>query len=121
MLRLHGEQLNVHLTVETRAAYRQLSDDSSGILDALRSQGFAVDQVTISIAPTADSDAATNQQQSGQQASAQGEKQGGAGRGQENADGRQFSQQAAGNGNEGAHENQAAPASGGARSGQLYL
>jgi chemotaxis protein MotD len=120
MLRLQGEQLNVHLTVETRAAYRQLSDDSGGILDALRSQGFAVDQVTISIAPTADSDAASNQQ-NGQQASAQGEKQGGADRGQENASGRQFSQQAAGNGNEGVQENQAGSASGGARSGQLYL
>jgi chemotaxis protein MotD len=120
MLRLQGEQLNVHLTVETRAAYRQLSDDSGGILDALRSQGFAVDQVTISIAPTADSDAASNQQ-NGQQASAQGEKQGSAGRGQENAAGRQFSQQAAGNGNEGVLENHAGSAPGSARAGQLYL
>jgi chemotaxis protein MotD len=121
MLRLQGEQLNVHLTVETRAAYRQLSDDSGGILDALRSQGFAVDQVTISIAPTADSDAASNQQ-NGQQAFAQGEKQGSStGRGQENAGGRQFSQDMAGNGNEGVQDNQAAPASGGVRPGQLYL
>lgn len=121
MLRLQGEQLNVHLTVETRAAYRQLSDDSGGIVDALRSQGFAVDQVTISIAPTADSDAANNQQ-NGQQASAQGERQGSAaGRGQENAGGRQSSQDTAGNGNDVAQENPAAPSDGSARPGQLYL
>src|SRR3546814_13168401 len=45
-LRLVGEALHVHLTVETRAAFRQLSDDSSGMLDALRAQGFSVDQVS---------------------------------------------------------------------------
>lgn len=49
-LRLVGEELSVHLTVETRAAHQQLSDDSSGILGALRAQGFSVDQVTVTMA-----------------------------------------------------------------------
>lgn len=48
-LRLVGEELSVHLTVETRAAHQQLSDDSSGILGALRAQGFSVDQVTVTM------------------------------------------------------------------------
>jgi chemotaxis protein MotD len=124
MLRLQGDALNVHLTVETRAAYRQLADDSNGILDALRSQGFAVDQVTISIASSSSSDATRDQQagQNGQQASGQGEKQGSAAdNGQEKGPGRQFSDQAAGNGNEVASDNQTVSASGNARPGQLYL
>src|SRR5690606_21042724 len=32
-LKMIGDQLHVHLTVETRAAHRQLSEDSSGMLD----------------------------------------------------------------------------------------
>ncbi|MEB2848427.1 hypothetical protein GAO09_18770 [Rhizobiales bacterium RZME27] len=72
-LRLTGETLNVHLTVENHAAYRQLSDDSSGMIEALRSQGFAVDQVTISVASTTQSDTSSQQQgqQSGQSAQQQ--------------------------------------------------
>ncbi|MCF6369557.1 flagellar hook-length control protein FliK [Rhizobium halophilum] len=78
-LKMNGEQLHVQLTVETRAAHRQLSEDSSGMLDALRSQGFTVDQVTISIAPSAESDPQKGQQgaQSGQQqAMGHGEREG---------------------------------------------
>lgn len=126
MLRLHGEELNVHLTVETRAAYRQLSEDSGSIVDALRSQGFAVDQVTISIAPTADSDTSSNaNQQSGQsggQAASSDERQGNAaGRGQgQSAAGREGNE-ATGNANDAALDNDANSAAGGARSGQLYL
>ena len=56
-LRLSGEELTVHLTVETRAAHAQLTEDSSGIIDALKSQGFAVDQLTVSITPAAQQDA----------------------------------------------------------------
>lgn len=66
-LRLTGETLNVHLTVENHAAHRQLSNDSSGMIEALRSQGFAVDQVTISVASTTQSDTSSQQQQQGQQ------------------------------------------------------
>lgn len=125
-LRLHGEELNVHLTVETRAAYRQLTEDSGGILDALRAQGFAVDQVTISIAPTADSDGTSSQQgqagQSGQQAMAEGGRQGqAAGRGQQQNGGNQPADQGMRNVNDAASDNVAGTAPGGARPGQLYL
>jgi chemotaxis protein MotD len=83
-LKMSGEQLHVHLTVETRAALQQLSDDSSGMLDALRAQGFSVDQVTISVAPTADTDSQKGQQgaQNGQQMAGNGERQSGANRDQ---------------------------------------
>ncbi len=125
-LRLHGEELNVHLTVETRAAYRQLSEDSGGILDALRAQGFAVDQVTISIAPTADSDGTSSQQgqagQTGQQAMAEGGRQGqAAGRGQQQNGGSQTADQGTRNADDAASDNVAGTAPGGARPGQLYL
>lgn len=125
-LRLHGEELNVHLTVETRAAYRQLSEDSGGILDALRAQGFSVDQVTISIAPTADSDASNNQQpqnnQTGQQSMAEGGRQGqAADGGQQQAGNRQSADDRTRATNDGILDNAQAPASGSARPGQLYL
>src|SRR3546814_10906221 len=72
-LRLVGEALHVHLTVETRAAFRQLSDDSSGMLDALRAQGFSVDQVSINIASTSDVDSRGQQgAQTGQQMAGNG-------------------------------------------------
>ena len=126
MLRLHGEALNVHLTVETRAAYMQLSEDSSGILDALRAQGFAVEQVTISIAPTADSEAAGGQQgqqgQAGPQAQADGGRQGSAaGRGQEQTGNRQSAEPGARNTNDAALDSTAGAPSGSARPGDLYL
>ena len=126
MLRLHGEALNVHLTVETRAAYMQLSEDSSGILDALRAQGFAVEQVTISIAPTADSEAAGGQQgqqgQAGPQAQADGGRQGSAaGRGQEQTGNRQSVEPGARNTNDAALDSTAGAPSGSARPGDLYL
>lgn len=122
-LRLVGEELNVHLTVETRAAYRQLSDDSGGILDALRAQGFSVDQVTISIAATADSDTAKGQQNGqGQPMTANGghhqEAQQGRAQGET---GRQTASGATGNENDMVTDNAAAVASDGSRSGQLYL
>jgi chemotaxis protein MotD len=125
-LRLHGDELNVHLTVETRAAYRQLSDDSGGILDALRSQGFAVDQVTISVASTSSSDTGSgstlqNGQGGGQPASSDERQGNAAGRGQgQSAAGREGNE-ATGNGNDVASGNEANSAAGGTRSGQLYL
>ncbi|HEX5934949.1 MAG TPA: flagellar hook-length control protein FliK [Pseudorhizobium sp.] len=78
-LKMNGEQLHVHLTVETRAAHQQLSEDSSGMVDALRSQGFSVDQVTVSITPSSDADSQKGQQgsQAGQQQmTGNGERQG---------------------------------------------
>lgn len=123
-LRLAGDELSVHLTVETRAAYRQLSEDSGGIVDALRAQGFAVDQVTVSVASTADTDANKGQQsggQSGQPMTANGERQQDAqGRGQSPANER-GAREATGNGNEMVSENAAAGIPGSTRPGQLYL
>ena len=123
-LRLAGDELSVHLTVETRAAYRQLSEDSGGILDALRAQGFAVDQVTVSVVSTADTDANKGQQsggQAGQSMTANGERQQDAqGRGQGPANER-GARETTGNGNEVVSENAAAGIPGSARPGQLYL
>tara|TARA_R110002020_G_scaffold123081_6_gene279165 strand:+ start:4081 stop:5478 length:1398 start_codon:yes stop_codon:yes gene_type:complete len=125
MLKMSGEQLHVHLTVETRAALQQLSDDSSGMLDALRAQGFSVDQVTISVAPTADTDSQKGQQgpQNGQQMTGSGERQGEANREQsgqrfdQTGDSRNFD-------NDSSLDTSAAfgpGAAGDARAGQLYL
>ncbi|MBW8300472.1 MAG: flagellar hook-length control protein FliK [Hydrogenophaga sp.] len=48
-LRLSGEELSVQITVETHAAYKQLSGDQNDMLKALRAHGFAVDQIQISV------------------------------------------------------------------------
>ncbi|KRB49722.1 hypothetical protein ASE04_13980 [Rhizobium sp. Root708] len=75
-LRLQGDALNVDLKVSTGAAYRQLKDDHGKMLEALRAQGYAVDSVTISMAPTPASDAGQASTQNGgsqQQAFAQGQ------------------------------------------------
>lgn len=125
-LKMSGEQLHVHLTVESRAAHRQLSEDSSGMLDALRSQGFSVDQVSISIAPNAEADPQKGQQgsQAGQQqTAANGERQGSANR--NHAD-QQFSDTTnSRNGDSDASGDDATIVglgnAGGAHSGQLYL
>lgn len=124
-LKMSGEQLHVHLTVETRAAMQQLSEDSSGMLDALRAQGFSVEQVTISVAPTADGNNQKGQQdaQNGQQMAGNGERQGGASQGQS---GERFDQTGDSRNieNDSSLDTSAAfgPGnSGGAGSGQLYL
>ncbi|TDK35096.1 flagellar hook-length control protein FliK [Rhizobium deserti] len=59
-MRLVGEELSIHLTVHSSMAYRELSDDVKPMLDSLRAQGFNVDQVTVSIAPAADTGANTS-------------------------------------------------------------
>lgn len=64
MLRLSGDELSVHLTVHTSAAYRELKEDSSAMMDALRSQGFSVDQVTVSMASSSSSTAQDGSDQS---------------------------------------------------------
>ena len=50
-LRIHGDELVVSLQVETGEAYRQLTDDQDAIVRALRGHGFAVDQVSVQLAP----------------------------------------------------------------------
>jgi chemotaxis protein MotD len=73
-LRLSGEELSVQLTVDNPAALRQLSNDQSDILKALRAQGLVVDQVQVNMqVASVDRSADTSQngpqnQQSGQQA-----------------------------------------------------
>ncbi|TAU87408.1 flagellar hook-length control protein FliK [Rhizobium leguminosarum] len=66
-MRLSGDALNVDLKVETGAAYRQMKEDHGKILEALRSQGYAVENVTISMAPVERSDAGNQGQASQQQ------------------------------------------------------
>lgn len=86
-LRLQGEALNVDLKVETAAAYRQLREDHGKMLESLRSQGYAIDGVTISMAPAASSDTGsqTNTQGGSQQSFAQS--QGGEARERQNQSG----------------------------------
>ena len=55
-LRLKDDALQVELKVETGEAYRQLSDDQDAMIRALRDQGFAVDQITFVLSPTASGD-----------------------------------------------------------------
>ncbi|WP_377298452.1 flagellar hook-length control protein FliK [Rhizobium sp. SGZ-381] len=83
-LKLVGDTLNVQLTVENRAAHKQLTQDTSGILDALRAQGFSVDQVTVTVAPAAATDVSAQPQDLGQQAAGSGPgREGGSGRDQQ--------------------------------------
>lgn len=123
-LRLTGETLSVHLTVENHAAHRALSDDSSGMIEALRSQGFSVDQVTVSVASTSQSDTSgQQQQQSGQSAQQQaaaneGRQGNGASREQNQANGQSTTGESARGTNEPVFDTVAA---GNARPDQLYL
>ncbi len=89
-LRLKGDELTVHLTVENHAALRQLSDDQGDILKALRAQGLTIDHVHVSIAPSAERTAggdggqgAPQWQQGGQQAQQGGGQSAGGGARQE--------------------------------------
>lgn len=68
-LRLKDDELHIDLKVESGEAFRQLSDDQSAMVKALRAQGFAVDQVNITFNAPADSAAgnAGSQPQAGQQ------------------------------------------------------
>ncbi|MGO7427005.1 flagellar hook-length control protein FliK, partial [Rhizobium ruizarguesonis] len=82
-MRLSGDALNVDLKVETGAAYRQMKEDHGKILEALRSQGYAVENVTISMAPVERPDAG-NQGQASQQQSLPQQGQGGEARERQN-------------------------------------
>lgn len=76
-LRMVGDELAVHMTVENNAAYKKLQEDNKSMLDALKGQGLTVDHITISIASSEKSDQTGTQsnnqqnqaaQQNGQQA-----------------------------------------------------
>lgn len=127
-LRLAGETLSIQLTVENHAAQRKLQEDSSEIIKALKAQGFAVDQVQISVTPTvrADNDGSATAQQNtaGQQQMQQGGQGSGAGgqRSQPEARGQEFGN-AMGMKTDEAVATQGTPTgrAGSARPGQLYL
>ena len=69
-LRLKGDELTVHLNVESGEAFRQLSLDKDGLVQSLKSQGYSVDQVSIQLTvPTADRTVA--QTSAGQQSGGQ--------------------------------------------------
>lgn len=123
-MRLSGDTLNVDLKVETGAAYRQLKEDHGKILEALRSQGYAVDNVTISMAPVERSDAgnqAGSQGQTSQQQQSLGQQgQGGEARERQNQTAQQTDGGFNGAGGNGA-ENASAVDAGGSRSGSVYL
>ncbi|MBD9455572.1 flagellar hook-length control protein FliK [Rhizobium sp. RHZ02] len=121
-MRLQGDALNVDLKVETPAAYRQLKEDHGKIIEALRSQGFAIDNVTISMAPVDRSD-------TGNQATAQGQQQGQAfaqqGQGGEARERQNHSGQRTGGGfndsGESGVESTSSGAAGSSRTGDVYL
>ncbi|OCP04929.1 MULTISPECIES: flagellar hook-length control protein FliK [unclassified Ensifer] len=72
-LRLKDDELQVELKVETGEAFRQLRDDQSEMVKALRAQGFAVDQVNIVFNAGGDTASGSgSQQQTQAQAGQQG-------------------------------------------------
>lgn len=123
-MRLSGDTLNVDLKVETGAAYRQLKEDHGKILEALRSQGYAIDNVTISMAPVERADAgnqANSQGQTSQQQQSLAQQgQGGEARERQNQTARQTDGGFNGAGGNGV-ENASAVDAGGSRSGSVYL
>ncbi|MCI9866462.1 flagellar hook-length control protein FliK [Rhizobium skierniewicense] len=63
-MKLVGDELSVQLTAHTLKGYSELQKDSSEIMDALKAQGFSVDQVTVTLASNADrQDSATGNRQ----------------------------------------------------------
>lgn len=74
-LRLAGDELAVHMTVESVAAYKKLQEDSKSILEGLKAQGLTVDNISISIASSDKSDQTGTQgnNQQNQQAQQQGQ------------------------------------------------
>ncbi len=49
-LRLAGDRLMVELSVDTPEAYRQLSESRQTVLNALRGQGYGVEQISVQLA-----------------------------------------------------------------------
>ncbi|WP_421871292.1 flagellar hook-length control protein FliK [Pararhizobium sp.] len=119
-LRLKDDELHVEIKVETGDAFRQLSDDQSAMVKALRAQGFAVDQVNIVFNASDASGSNTAQQQAQPQAGQQGRETAGDGtRGQRNDNGGQQQGRERWTGNDGTGD-----ASSGAelnRTGDVYM
>lgn len=127
-LKLVGDELSVHLTAHTLKGYAELQKDGSAIVDALKSQGFSVENVTVSLATGTDrQDNSTNNRQSGdpgQQGAQQGSHRGNDERSQAQP---QFYRQGRSNGPEEANGNditvqsETSPRAAGARPGHVYL
>jgi chemotaxis protein MotD len=117
-MRLQGDALNVDLKVETPAAYRQLKEDHGKIIEALRSQGFAIDNVTISMAPVDRSDTGNQATAQGQAFAQQG--QGGEARERQNHSGQRTGGGFNGSGESGV-ESTSSGAAGSSRTGDVYL
>ncbi len=83
-LRLKDDELQVELKVENADAFRQLRDDQSEMVRALRAQGFAVDQINVVFNSGGDASAgggsSQQQAQAGQQGRERAEDGGGQGR-----------------------------------------
>jgi chemotaxis protein MotD len=127
-MRLQGDELSIHLTVHNAAAYRELSDDSKPMLEALRAQGFNVDQVTVSLSSASDPNSNSNSNSSSGQPQANSNPQ--AQQQQLQKDGEAARQQGQGqsSGKPGSHETEnrnetavEAPGRGGGAAGSLYL
>lgn len=122
-LRLKDDELHVQLKVETGDAFRQLSDDQSEMVKALRAQGFAVDQVSI-VFNAPDSSSSSNSQQPaqsqtgqpGREAPGDGTTQG---RGQRNDSSSQEQSRGRWTGNDGKGDASSAADSG--RAGDVYM
>jgi chemotaxis protein MotD len=119
-LRLKDDELQVEIKVETGDAFRQLSDDQSAMVKALRAQGFAVDQVNIVFNAWDSSGSNNTQQQAQPQTGQQGREAAGDGaKGQRNDSGSQEQGRERWTGNEGTGD-----ASSGAelnRTGDVYM
>lgn len=91
-LKLVGDELSVQLTAHTLKGYSELQKDSTGILEALKSQGFNVEQVTVTLASNADrQDSSTSGNRQPQDTAQQGAQQGQ--RGQDERPQEKFSRQ----------------------------
>ncbi|ASY55295.1 flagellar hook-length control protein FliK [Sinorhizobium sp. CCBAU 05631] len=121
-LRLKDDELQVDLKVETGEAFRQLRDDQSEIVKALRAQGFAVDQVNVvfNAGGDASSGSGSHPQTQAQLGQSGGERTGGdSGQGRQQQDGGAAAQAETWWGNDGTDD-----ASGGvehSRAGDVYM
>lgn len=126
-MKLVGDQLSVHLTAHTLKGYAELQKDSSAILESLKSQGFTVEQVTVSMTNSIDrQDTGAGNRQPADQGQQMGAQQGNQRGNGERSQEQSYRQQQTGISEElTRHDStiQSTPVAGSSapRSGQLYL
>ncbi|ACP24089.1 chemotaxis protein motility protein D [Sinorhizobium fredii NGR234] len=121
-LRLKDDELQVDLKVETGEAFRQLRDDQSEMVKALRAQGFAVDQVNVvfNAGGDASNGSGSQPQTQGQLGQSAGERTGGdSGQGRQRPNGGEAAQAETWWGNDGTDD--AAAGVGHSRTGDVYM